>query len=240
MQDKPFGVNLTILPALIPADALPKNAREKSMILFSWHFLWTQDYDAYARVLAEEKVGMYVGDRLEAVVVRLLKVTLVELAAGSPKKYTPMWKADASSAWRQWSQCWNCANAWIFAFILCRRNRGRNLLHGDISECVECIALNCWGWCQGFAQVCNHPACTEGGPPADQKDCHALYCVMMAFGNIVAYHGNIFALPKYTHKMKDPQHWPGPGSRSRHHRDCRLRRCNIVQPRHDALGGSCW
>lgn len=33
------------------------------------------DYDAYARVLAEEKV------------------TLVELAAGSPKKYTPMWKA---------------------------------------------------------------------------------------------------------------------------------------------------
>ncbi|CAL1145073.1 unnamed protein product, partial [Cladocopium goreaui] len=52
MTDKPFGVNLTILPALIPAD-----------------------YDAYARVLAEEKV------------------TLVELAAGSPKKYTPMWKA---------------------------------------------------------------------------------------------------------------------------------------------------
>ncbi len=39
----------------------------------------TQDYDAYARVLAEEKV------------------TLVELAAGSPKKYTPMWKAVASS-----------------------------------------------------------------------------------------------------------------------------------------------
>ena len=30
MQDKPFGVNLTILPALIPADALPKNAREKN------------------------------------------------------------------------------------------------------------------------------------------------------------------------------------------------------------------
>eukprot|EP00437_Effrenium_voratum_P016441 CAMPEP_0181451092 /NCGR_PEP_ID=MMETSP1110-20121109/28511_1 /TAXON_ID=174948 /ORGANISM="Symbiodinium sp., Strain CCMP421" /LENGTH=331 /DNA_ID=CAMNT_0023575329 /DNA_START=42 /DNA_END=1037 /DNA_ORIENTATION=+ len=52
MTDKPFGVNLTILPALIPAD-----------------------YDGYARVLAEEKVA------------------LVELAAGSPKKYTPMWKA---------------------------------------------------------------------------------------------------------------------------------------------------
>jgi len=52
MTDKPFGVNLTILPALIPAD-----------------------YDAFARVVAEEKV------------------TMVELAAGSPKKYTPMWKA---------------------------------------------------------------------------------------------------------------------------------------------------
>ncbi|CAE7902946.1 unnamed protein product, partial [Symbiodinium microadriaticum] len=51
MTDKPFGVNLTILPALIPAD-----------------------YDAFARVVAEEKV------------------TMVELAAGSPKKYTPMWK----------------------------------------------------------------------------------------------------------------------------------------------------
>eukprot|EP00438_Fugacium_kawagutii_P021003 Skav228368 [mRNA] locus=scaffold1981:197821:207700:+ [translate_table: standard] len=59
--DKPFGVNLTILPALIPAD-----------------------YDAYARVLAEEKV------------------TLVELAAGSPKKYTPMWKAPSrrEDLWR--------------------------------------------------------------------------------------------------------------------------------------------
>eukprot|EP00439_Symbiodinium_sp_Y106_P068925 s589_g11.t2 len=33
------------------------------------------DYDAFARVVAEEKV------------------TMVELAAGSPKKYTPMWKA---------------------------------------------------------------------------------------------------------------------------------------------------
>ncbi|CAK9098260.1 unnamed protein product [Durusdinium trenchii] len=52
MTDKPFGVNLTILPALIPAD-----------------------YDSYARVVAEEKVA------------------LVELAAGSPKRYTPMWKA---------------------------------------------------------------------------------------------------------------------------------------------------
>mmetsp|Transcript_9643 Transcript_9643/g.15363 ORF Transcript_9643/g.15363 Transcript_9643/m.15363 type:complete len:334 (+) Transcript_9643:75-1076(+) len=50
MTDKPFGVNLTILPALIPAD-----------------------YDAYARVVAEEKV------------------TMVELAAGSPKKYVGMW-----------------------------------------------------------------------------------------------------------------------------------------------------
>jgi len=51
MTDKPFGVNLTILPMLIPAD-----------------------YDAYARVLAEEKV------------------TMVEVAAGSPKKYMPMWR----------------------------------------------------------------------------------------------------------------------------------------------------
>lgn len=33
-----------------------------------------KDYDAFARVLAEERVA------------------LVELAAGSPKKYTPMWK----------------------------------------------------------------------------------------------------------------------------------------------------
>jgi nitronate monooxygenase len=50
MTSKPFGVNLTILPTLIPAD-----------------------YDAYARVLAEEKV------------------TMIEVAAGSPKKYMPMW-----------------------------------------------------------------------------------------------------------------------------------------------------
>merc|ERR1719254_397529 len=46
MTDKPFGVNLTILPALIPAD-----------------------YDAYVQVIADERVAM------------------VELAAGSPKKY---------------------------------------------------------------------------------------------------------------------------------------------------------
>jgi len=49
MTNKPFGVNLTILPALIPAD-----------------------YDAYARIVAEEKV------------------TLVEFAGGSPKKYVGM------------------------------------------------------------------------------------------------------------------------------------------------------
>eukprot|EP00931_Biecheleriopsis_adriatica_P088338 TRINITY_DN62684_c0_g1_i1.p1 TRINITY_DN62684_c0_g1~~TRINITY_DN62684_c0_g1_i1.p1 ORF type:complete len:334 (-),score=74.77 TRINITY_DN62684_c0_g1_i1:50-1051(-) len=51
MTSKPFGVNLTILPMLIPAD-----------------------YDAYARVVAEEKV------------------TMVEIAAGSPKKYMSMWR----------------------------------------------------------------------------------------------------------------------------------------------------
>jgi len=50
MTDKPFGVNLTILPALIPSD-----------------------YDAFARVVAEERV------------------TMVEVAGGSPKKYIPMW-----------------------------------------------------------------------------------------------------------------------------------------------------
>lgn len=49
LTSKPFGVNLTILPALIPAD-----------------------YDGYARVIAEEKVA------------------LVEIAAGSPKKYMSM------------------------------------------------------------------------------------------------------------------------------------------------------
>jgi len=49
MTDKPFGVNMTILPALIPAD-----------------------YDAFVQVIADEKV------------------TLVEFAAGSPKKYMPM------------------------------------------------------------------------------------------------------------------------------------------------------
>ena len=47
MTSKPFGVNITILPALIPAD-----------------------YDAYARVVAEEKVA------------------LLEIAGGNPKKYT--------------------------------------------------------------------------------------------------------------------------------------------------------
>ncbi|CAE8589642.1 unnamed protein product [Polarella glacialis] len=52
MTSKPFGVNLTILPALIPAD-----------------------YDSFARIIAEEKVAM------------------VELAAGSPKKYIGMWHA---------------------------------------------------------------------------------------------------------------------------------------------------
>jgi len=52
MTDKPFGVNLTILPALIPGD-----------------------YDAYAQVVADEKVSM------------------VELAGGSPKKYVPLWHA---------------------------------------------------------------------------------------------------------------------------------------------------
>eukprot|EP00940_MAST-03C_sp_MAST-3C-sp2_P002196 g2196.t1 len=50
MTKKPFGVNLTILKMLIPAD-----------------------YDAYARVIAEEHVAM------------------VEVAGGSPKKYIPMW-----------------------------------------------------------------------------------------------------------------------------------------------------
>ena len=50
MTKKPFGVNLTILKMLIPAD-----------------------YDAYARVIAEEKVA------------------LVEVAGGSPKKYMKMW-----------------------------------------------------------------------------------------------------------------------------------------------------
>ena len=52
MTDKPFGVNLTILPSLIPAD-----------------------YDAYAKVIADEKVAM------------------VEVAGGSPKKYIGMWHA---------------------------------------------------------------------------------------------------------------------------------------------------
>ena len=52
MTDKPFGVNLTILPSLIPAD-----------------------YDAYARVIAEERVA------------------LVEVAGGSPKKYIKDWHA---------------------------------------------------------------------------------------------------------------------------------------------------
>eukprot|EP00929_Paragymnodinium_shiwhaense_P025094 TRINITY_DN15255_c0_g1_i1.p1 TRINITY_DN15255_c0_g1~~TRINITY_DN15255_c0_g1_i1.p1 ORF type:complete len:362 (+),score=61.07 TRINITY_DN15255_c0_g1_i1:86-1087(+) len=52
MTSKPFGVNLTILPALIPAD-----------------------YDGYVRVICEEKV------------------TMVELAAGSPKKYMPQFRA---------------------------------------------------------------------------------------------------------------------------------------------------
>lgn len=53
MTSKPFGVNLTILPALIPAD-----------------------YDAFAQVIAEEKVAM------------------VEIAAGNPKKYIPMMHAN--------------------------------------------------------------------------------------------------------------------------------------------------
>lgn len=52
MTDKPFGVNLTILPALIPAD-----------------------YDGYVQVVAEERV------------------TMLEVAAGSPKKYMPMLRA---------------------------------------------------------------------------------------------------------------------------------------------------
>lgn len=52
MTSKPFGVNLTILPALIPAD-----------------------YDGYANAVAEEKV------------------TMVEIAGGSPKKYISMFKA---------------------------------------------------------------------------------------------------------------------------------------------------
>ena len=46
LTSKPFGVNLTILPALIPAD-----------------------YDAFAKVIAEERV------------------TMVEVAGGSPRKY---------------------------------------------------------------------------------------------------------------------------------------------------------
>ena len=50
LTSKPFGVNLTILPSLIPAD-----------------------YDAYAAVIAEERV------------------TMVEVAGGSPKKYMKMW-----------------------------------------------------------------------------------------------------------------------------------------------------
>lgn len=50
MTEKPFGVNLTILKMLIPAD-----------------------YDAYARVIAEEHVAM------------------VEVAGGSPKRYMKMW-----------------------------------------------------------------------------------------------------------------------------------------------------
>eukprot|EP00971_Amphidinium_carterae_P246028 4886554-Amphidinium_carterae.1 len=50
MTSKPFGVNLTILPAIIPAD-----------------------YDAYAQIIAEERVSM------------------VEVAGGSPKKYIRMW-----------------------------------------------------------------------------------------------------------------------------------------------------
>eukprot|EP00037_Helgoeca_nana_P027652 m.317941 g.317941 ORF g.317941 m.317941 type:complete len:336 (-) comp27566_c0_seq6:213-1220(-) len=49
MTSKPFGVNVTILKALIPAD-----------------------YDAYMRVVAEERV------------------TMVEIAGGSPAKYMPM------------------------------------------------------------------------------------------------------------------------------------------------------
>lgn len=52
MTKKPFGVNLTILKMLIPAD-----------------------YDAFAQVIADEKVA------------------LVEVAGGSPKKYVPMWHA---------------------------------------------------------------------------------------------------------------------------------------------------
>lgn len=58
-QDKPFGVNLTILPALIPAVARPKRYSVQPLLVSvptTWHR--TQDYDAYARVLAEEKVGI--------------------------------------------------------------------------------------------------------------------------------------------------------------------------------------
>lgn len=52
MTDKPFGVNLTILPALIPAD-----------------------YDSYVRVICEERV------------------TMLEVAGGSPKKYIAQLRA---------------------------------------------------------------------------------------------------------------------------------------------------
>jgi len=52
MTSKPFGVNLTILPAM--------NA---------------PDYDSFAQVIAEERVAM------------------IEIAAGSPKKYVPMMRA---------------------------------------------------------------------------------------------------------------------------------------------------
>jgi len=52
MTSKPFGVNLTILPALIPAD-----------------------YDGYVSVVCEERV------------------TMLEVAGGSPKKYLPQLRA---------------------------------------------------------------------------------------------------------------------------------------------------
>lgn len=52
MTDKPFGVNLTILPALIPAD-----------------------YDGFAQAVADEKV------------------TMCEIAGGSPKKYIKLLQA---------------------------------------------------------------------------------------------------------------------------------------------------
>lgn len=55
MTDKPFGVNLSILPTLIPAD-----------------------YDGYAKVIAEEGRGNGGG------------VAMIEIAAGSPKKYVQM------------------------------------------------------------------------------------------------------------------------------------------------------